>query len=510
MKRVLSILLIMLLLVSGCGTGKPAEIQGENAELQELEELNDITIKALHSYVYARLLTDKLVTVDINAISKEELEQLIAETTKAWDVTAKYTDVIPVVADAAIEKVGKASQDNTGKTGLMYAFIQNVYGENSASEWAKKITSQYDATKGANKLKQLGQQLGVDAKVAFKQLVMAQNIIQADAANEEGDLNLKWQQYAEVTKTVSKTGLFICATVATAGLSTAAAGSLTLAEATGVVVSGADVIVDVGNTTSNIILGSDHKVSMGMENLKDKLAPVTFVFGVNGFSSSSVGEKMAFLGDNLTDWFYNKKIAGIKLVDGKVDIAKAWQVDTKGKTDEEVKQEIEKVSQEKVEMKETTLDDLIKENKVDLDKLLSDLMSIMEKHGIKSDEASESNSADQPAKAVSEPQNGSINAINGKYRGTAVTVDADGKKVLKEPEPIEFDLLVQGDKLIYTGESSVECSFDPITGKANYSTEGLTLNLDVHQSTQPITVDFVMTMEWDGTMVSKVSATKVD
>lgn len=510
MKRVLSILLIILLLVSGCGSGEPAKIQGESNELQELSELNDITIKAVHAYTYARLLTDKLVTVDINTIPKDELDQLIAETTKAWDVTAKYTDVIPVVADTTILKISKASGGAAARNGLAFSFIQNVYAENSASEWAKKITGQYDATKGANKLKQLGAQLGVDAKAAFKQLVMAQDILQGDAANEEGDFYQKWQNYAQTTKTVCKVGIFVGATIVTAGTSVAAAGHLTLAEATVVVVNGADTIVDVGNTTSNIILGSDHKVSMGMDALKTKLAPVSFVFGIGTFGSSTLGEKMAFIGDNLTDWFYEKKIAGIKMVDGKKDISSAWQVDTKGKTNEEIKAEIEKIGQESVVMKEATLDDLINENQVDLDKLLSELAATMEKYEVENTESPESSQADQQPKDVAEPGSFSADAINGKYRGTAVTVDAKGKKVLAEPEPIEFELLVQGDKLIYSGVSSVECSFDPLTGKAFYSTEGLTLDLNIHQSTEPITVDFVMTMEWDGTMVSNVKATKVD
>ena len=505
MKKFLSILLIFLLSLSGCAS--PKEPSEENTNIIS-QELNTVVVHAVHSYVYARLLMDKLVSIDINSIPHEDLYALVDETQKAWAATAKIAQVVPAVADKELTAVSMSDPFTSSKNLFSMGMVQTVYGANEASEWANKITSQYDAIKGGSKLKQLGEQLGVDAKTAFKQLAMAQNILQGDAANEESDLYQKWMDYATTTKTVCKTSLFIGGTIATAGGVSALAGGATLGQSAGIIVSGVDVIIDIGTTSSSIILGENNKVYVEFDKMKNSFAPVSFVFGIAGFDSATSGEKLAFIGDNLMDWFYDNKIAGFKLNGNKVDKASAWQIDTSGKTPEEIEKEIIAVGAQPPEFTEKTVDDLIKQTSINIDEYINKLKEIFDQFPVEEEPIVQE---ETPVNPPATNNSRDVTAIIGKYSGSVTSFDPDGKPVTSSPEPVEFEMKLNGDQLIFDGdgETDVICSYDSTTGKAVYQSPEITLELTFDTQAKPITCSLFQTVEWDGTFTASGSATKV-
>lgn len=510
MKKVLSILLILLLSLSGCTSPKEPTESEINIVSQEL---NTVVVHAVHSYVYARLLTDKLISIDINSIPREDLYALVDETQKAWDATYKMAEVIPAVADKELTAVSMAEPLTSSKSLFSMGMVQTVYGANEASDWANKITSQYDAVKGGNKLKQLGEQLGVDAKTAFKQLTMAQNILHGEAANDEADLYQKWLDYATTTKTVCKTGLFIGGTIATAGGVSALAGGATLGQSAGIIVSGVDVIIDIGATSSSIILGENNKVYVEFDKMKNSFAPVSFVFGIAGFDSATAGENLAFIGDNLMDWFYENKIAGFKLNGNKVDKASAWQIDINEKTPEEIEKEIIAVGAQPPEFTEKTLDDLINEISVNIDEYVNALKSIFDQFPVEEDPTAQEETQTNAPEANNHSD---VTAIVGKYSGVITSFSSDEEETDSSPEQLEFEMKLNGNDLIFDGggddEDTVVCTYDSTTGKAVYKASqtadsntddalfqfsDITLELTFDTQSNPITCTLFQTIQMD-------------
>ncbi|MDD3569568.1 MAG: hypothetical protein PHY44_00505 [Lachnospiraceae bacterium] len=356
----------------------------------------------------------------------------------------------------------------------------------------------------------MGEQLGVDAKTAFKQLTMAQNILHGEAANEEADLYQKWMDYAATTKTVCKTGLFIGGTIATAGGVSALAGGATLGQSAGIIVSGVDVIIDIGATSSNIVLGENNNVYVEFDKMKNSFAPVSFVFGIAGFDSATAGEKLAFIGDNLADWFYENKIAGFKLNGTKVDKDSIWQINTNGKTPEEIEKEIIAVGAQPPEFTEKTLDDLIEQTSINIDEYINKLKSIFEQFPVEEEPITQEETQATPPAASNSSD---ITAIIGKYSGSVTSYDPDGKPVTSSPEPVEFEMKLNGDQLIFhsgeDAEDSVVCNYDSATGKAVYQSSEISLELNFDTQSKPITCTMFQTVEWDGTFTANGSATKV-
>jgi len=106
-------------------------------------------------------------------------------------------------------------------------------------------------------------------------MALAQEIIRGQATADAAFWD-KMTKIAQATKTASKVGLFVAGTIATGGgsLSALGASGWSLAQAGGCIVGGADCIVDIAATGSSIILGEGNQVTVGFDDVKDKLAPV--------------------------------------------------------------------------------------------------------------------------------------------------------------------------------------------------------------------------------------------
>jgi hypothetical protein len=183
--------------------------------------------------------------------------------------------------------------------------------------WAENLSKQYDALRGAQRYKQLAQQLGTDTKTAVEQMALAQKIIRNAADLEEAQAVVNEYTRSintvEGYKTTSKVGLFVGATIATGGgsLTALAGSSMSVATAGAVIVGGVDCIVDVGQTTSSIILGEDHQVTVDLKKAADVIQPVSMVMGLVTMDPSSAVEQVAFLGEAMMEWSYPGKVTGM-------------------------------------------------------------------------------------------------------------------------------------------------------------------------------------------------------
>lgn len=474
MKRLTAVLLVFTLLLSACGT-KPSITENESIDFGDLEQ--DV-FGSVDTYLKARLLTDMISTGDFSQYSSAQLATLTQQAMDAWLLADESADMMDESASLFINEQTRLIKQDSFRLTLPALFLV-VRGSDPATEWAESFTQQYDAIKGAQRLKQLAAQLGTDSKSAYKQLQMAQDILQRDAANAEGDLYQKWQNIMEATKTASKAGLFVVGTIVTAGGSAAAAGGFGLAQSSAVIVSGVDVILDVGTTSSNIILGRDNKVSIEYDAMKNKFAPVSFVFGLNGFSDASVGEKLAFVGDALSDWFYDNKIAGIKL-DSKGQVVKGseWMVDTQGKTDEAIKQELASINQPYPSYEPIDFEDLLESLDFDVDEFLNNI----------------------PVTPSPQPgETGSTEVItgdriSGTYRGLLTIYDSEDNASDEDQDESVIYLTLQSDGLLVEDdEESWLMSYDEISQTAYYEeSEDLSMTFIFDTTTEITTVEILM------------------
>jgi hypothetical protein len=363
-KRLLAMILIGALLFSLCGCSgqkvgsvdgiKPAIVEREPLP-QAIQTANKATTIALRQYIFARLKTENFVTADIKAMQREELTRMVDELAESWKIADQLASGAEKISDQALVVLDTTKMNQTSvydqlivslkaHTSKFFVYPVVAFAAGNSKEfdpktWAESLTKKYDSIKGGQTIKQLAKQLGTDAKEAYAKLTLAQEIIHSGAM-ADAEYYDKLTKIAQGTKTACKVGLLVTATIASGGgtLSTLAGSSMTLGQAGAAIVGGTDCIVDVYSTGSTIILGENHQVTVGFDDIKNKLAPVSAVIGLATFNPAETGEQLSYIGDTLADWFYEGKILGVKVIGNKSGgtTVKSQPIDVSGKNEKEI------------------------------------------------------------------------------------------------------------------------------------------------------------------------------
>ena len=343
-RRFLAVLLAgtMLFGLCACAESKPKEaeeVEPITVEVerepgsQALQTANEATALALRYYIYARLKTEELIAADFDSMPDGVFESLMDELVVVWETADALATGAEKITDQAVLLLEAASIDQTaayvqpqarfttlaakGSDFSMIPLADNGGEVIDRQTWAENLSKQYDALRGAQRYKQLAEQLGTDTKTAVEQMALAQRIIRNAADLEEAQAEVgaytRSINIVEGYKTGSKVGLFIGATIATGGgsLTALAGSSMSVPVAGAVIVGGVDCIVDVGKTTSSIILGEDHQVTVDFEKAGDVIQPVSMVMGLVTMDPTSAVEQVAFLGEAMMEWCYPGKVTGI-------------------------------------------------------------------------------------------------------------------------------------------------------------------------------------------------------
>jgi len=343
-RRFLAVLLAgtMLFGLCACAESKPKEaeeIEPITVEVerepgpQALQTANEAAALALRYYIYARLKTEELIASDFDSMPDGVFESLMDELVAVWETADALATGAEKITDQAVLLLEAASIDQTaayvqpqaqfttlaakGSDFSMIPLADNGGEVIDRQTWAENLSKQYDALRGAQRYKQLAEQLGTDTKTAVEQMALAQKVIRNAADLEEAQAEVgaytRSINIVEGYKTGSKVGLFIGATIATGGgsLTALAGSSMSVPVAGAVIVGGVDCIVDVGKTTSSIILGEDHQVTVDFEKAGDVIQPVSMVMGLVTMDPTSAVEEIAFLGEAMMEWCYPGKVTGI-------------------------------------------------------------------------------------------------------------------------------------------------------------------------------------------------------
>ena len=488
MKKYVSLFLalIMIFTLASCG-GKTEEnttvsLSAVAAERAAVEQAGAI---ATQQYIIARLKTEALIEYDIENGSIDELKVMTDDTLEAWRLCELASVQAAELADYAQSLRSSASTQaatmsyTSSKSAVIGLFTAVAYAaeENAAVKWAKDLTTKYDAYPSGQKIKQLSENLGTDAKNAFAQLKMAQAILEGAAYNDEADTIQKYENAAMATKTACKTGLYIGGVIASGGTATG------ILEAGGMVISGVDTIVDIASTGSTIILGENNKVTMAANDLKDIVGPIASIAGgVNVFSGDSIKagikagaefskqmgslDKLNYIGESVLDLVSEGKILGGTITvgdDGETTVTMT-EISTEGKTPDEVAKELKEaglpVPEEGEPKTAAELAEEIEEEyyytEEELNEVIENLRNLLYEMFLDSEE-----STAPPAEAIGGL---SLDDIAGTY---SMNTYYDGKE---QKHTVVFTK--SGDKLVASsdakGEEPFELSYDQASGIASY------------------------------------------
>jgi len=325
----------------------------------------------------------------------------------------------------------------------------------------EEITSVIDKAPAGRKIRTLAQFLGVDAKMAQLVLNQSQDEISREAYGEEGDVFQTLETRATMVKNASKVTVFV-GTIALTGGTAAIASGGTLAQAA-VIVSGADLTLEITDDTAKMALGDKNKISAIVGDARKITEPAAAILMVATLPTNLVLgidklNAVVFGADQLNSTIQSGAVIGIKL-----------PVYKKGESEQ--KMEVSVLEKEEI-------DQWIKENSLSVgDNTKEDVEAIL---GINANDKKTENLTEEELQENSE--------------------EADNNK-----EEVNQDL-EKTDQAEKESEAKPEIETEQLVSENNNSVSGTTwagvLQNTAGGSQEVFTQDWMITLNQDGTISS--------
>lgn len=263
------------------------------------EEILFTTYGVSKEYTVLRYRTDKVLTEAKKYKNHSSWNSEVSSIINDWDNFIKDADRLE--KDALVLTEAK----------IVFEFIQNVYAYDR-----QEISQVFDRAPTGKKIATLAKHLGVDAKKAMKILQQDQAQVTADAWNEAGDTFQKLETSATVIKDTAKVTVFVGTVVATGGAAGFAAGSAVTKAS--IVVSGADLILEVSDDAAKVGLGNHNKISAITSQVRAVTEPLAGLLSVADIPKNVTKgiEKLSavnFGAEQLNSTIQDGKIIGIEL-----------------------------------------------------------------------------------------------------------------------------------------------------------------------------------------------------
>ncbi len=244
----------------------------ESSEQVVIENTYNISNK----YVSLRNQTENVLVNARSFSNYKEWNNEVTKIMKDWQELDKQSALLEKTADKMAEE--KVSF-NFIKTALAYD--------------KQEISNIFDKAPAGKKIATLAKFLNTDAKKAFKILQQDQNQVTADAWNDAGNKLKDLETSAIVLKDVCKVTVTIGTVIATGG--TAAVASASTLTQSAVLVSGADVVLEVSSDAAKITLGDGNKISNIIDTARVVTEPLATILTITSIPEN-IGTKFEKFG----------------------------------------------------------------------------------------------------------------------------------------------------------------------------------------------------------------------
>ena len=217
----------------------------------------------------------------------------------------------------------------------------------------EEISNVFDNAKAWQKIKTLAKYLWVDAKRAYKILQNDQEFVKADAWNEAGDTFKKLEVSAIVIKDGCKVAGFVGGIIIS-GWTAWITWAGVLGQ-TGIIVSGADLVLEIWEDSATIGLWDDSKVTKffsSFRSITDPAASILSLWNIPGNLKTWFDKfgGIMFGADQLRSVVQDGKLLGINISDNsKIEISSLDKKDVKGWIEKETKNDWTEEDQEELD-----------------------------------------------------------------------------------------------------------------------------------------------------------------
>jgi hypothetical protein len=264
---------------------------------------------------------DQIVYRDAMSVSKEysvlsyKTDRVLINASDHTDYDSWSTEMTSIITDwQALEKQAVDLENNADKLASQKSalkLLQDTHAYNSV-----EIQKIIESAPMGKQVRTLAKHLGIDAKRAQLILNDSQNRVSREIWGGEGDVYQGLEQDAMRIKNGAKVTVFVGGVVLTGGMSAVATSGVVAK--TALVVSGADLVLEVTEDEARIALGDKNKVSQMAGQIRAVTEPAASILtlaNIPGNVSKGIEKisAISFVGDQIRSVVQDDKILGISI-----------------------------------------------------------------------------------------------------------------------------------------------------------------------------------------------------
>ena len=288
-------------------------------------DLCDMTSLGAQSYLYARVLTERILETDLATADPEETENLIKECIDAWDATEGVAGDIQSMAED-LDDSGDTDRLKPSKGGflanMIYVFAgRSVYAAGGGDE--EEVGDVLPPDESIEQCVALSEQISVDTTVCSTRIRQLQGIYNGRSTNYE-----EWNSVVEQTSTCFTNVVFLSGEVINGDSTMTLDGQprsvyqiSTEPKPGATTIENTDILIDVGSSSSTFVMSSTESVTINevemQEHLSSSSTGSTISISTRQVNTSSVS--MTFHRTSFTSWFILDTVGGFTITRGDKD-----------------------------------------------------------------------------------------------------------------------------------------------------------------------------------------------
>ncbi|MBQ5330827.1 MAG: zinc-ribbon domain-containing protein [Oscillospiraceae bacterium] len=315
---ILALLVALVFGVKGLVTklGKDLGLGIGSSSVSGFNDLCDMTSLGTQSYIYARVLTERLLETDLATADPNEVKALITKCMDAWQAAEEVAGKMQSLSDKAAADKGIDSVKPSGRS-MKFTFGQDVFAEGEAPDVAATL----DARTSAIRCGQLAAQYREDC-------VQGQTIVSELQSVYSGRTTsvTQWETAVRSASGIFSTQMYINGEITSGSFTAITTGTHSLrtlsnsVKAGSIAVSDTDILVDVGSRGSCIVYNPGEGITVNREEFGDyDPEEGSTSISINTYPRNNETGSITFHRTSFFSWFVLDRVGGFRITRGNKD-----------------------------------------------------------------------------------------------------------------------------------------------------------------------------------------------
>ena len=280
---------------------------------ESYNQLCDMTTLGTQSYLYARVLTERILEADVVTTDPDEMNKLFDECIEAWEATGAVTEDMTSMAEELQDSNDTQRLELVARAGFLNELIfgRTVYARGSDSELGDMMTPE----DSIEECIVLADHISADSSVAVRRVQQLQEVYEGRSTNIE-----TWNECVVQTSTCFTNAVFLSGEVIP-GTDTATFNGQPVSmyqistepKPGSTTIDNTDILVDVGATSSTFVMSSTNSITINAEEMQGRMISEGSTISISTHTTTVSEVGITFHSTSFTEWCIIDSVGGYQI-----------------------------------------------------------------------------------------------------------------------------------------------------------------------------------------------------